>query len=81
MEKYFSGDEFTVEEVIMGLKTRPERPDAYLFSRCALTGLGTLRFLTPLPTCFPSPVEGRKEISSEDTVIEPPKTDQPWPSV
>lgn len=70
MEKYFSGEQFTVDEVITGLKVGVKDRTLYpVFCGCALTGLGTLPLLDAVINLFPSPLDGRKEISSEDTVI------------
>jgi elongation factor G len=71
MEKYFSGEEFTVEEVIMGLKIGLKERMLYpVFCGCAFTGLGTLPLLDAIVDLFPSPLDGRKEISSEGNIIE-----------
>ncbi len=70
MEKYFSGEEFTVDEVITGLKVGvKERTLCPVFCGCALSGLGTLPLLDAVINLFPSPLEGRKEIAADETEI------------
>jgi elongation factor G len=70
MEKYFSGEEFTLEEVISGLKIGVKERTLYpVFCGCALSGLGTLQLLDAVVNLFPSPLEGRKEVSTEDAPI------------
>ena len=70
MEKYFSGEEFTLEEVISGLKIGVKERTLYpVFCGTALTGLGTLQLLDAVVNLFPSPLEGRKEISTDDAPI------------
>jgi elongation factor G len=62
MEKYFSGEEFTVEEIISGLKTGVKELTLFpVFCGCAVTGLGTLLLLDAIVNLFPSPLEGRPE--------------------
>jgi elongation factor G len=71
MEKYFSGEEFTTEEIIGGLKTGVKELTLFpVFGGCALTGLGTRTLLDAVVDLFPSPLEGRQEESVEGTVIE-----------
>lgn len=73
MEKYFSGEEFTVEEVISGLKLGVKERTLYpVFCGNAMTGLGTLPLLDAIINLLPSPLEGRKE---ESVDAEPIKTD------
>lgn len=70
MDKYFGGEEFTVEEVVRGLKVGvKDRTLCPVFCGCALTGLGTLPVLDAIIDLFPSPLEGRKEISVEGNEI------------
>jgi elongation factor G len=78
MEKYFSGEEFTVEEVITGLKTGvKDRTLCPVFCGCAISGLGTLPLLDAVINLFPSPIEGRKETAAEGAEI---KTDPNGPT-
>lgn len=71
MEKYFSGEEFTVEEVIKGLKDGVKLRSIYpVFCGCALSGLGTLPLLDAVINYFPSPLEGRGEVSADGTPID-----------
>jgi len=58
MDKYFSGEEFTTEEIIRGLKTGVKDLTLFpVFCGCAHTGLGTLPLLDAIVNLFPSPVE------------------------
>lgn len=71
MEKYFSGEEFSVEEIIMGLKDGVKSRSIYpVFCGCALTGLGTIPLLDAVINLFPSPQEGRGELSDDSTPID-----------
>ncbi len=70
MEKYFSGDAFTVDEVITGLKTGVKDRTLYpVFCGCALTGLGTLPLLDTVVNLFPSPIDGHAETATEGSEI------------
>lgn len=70
MEKYFSGEEFTVDEVITGLKTGVKERTLYpVFCGCAMSGLGTLPLIDAVIDLFPSPLEGRKEVAADGTEI------------
>jgi len=58
MEKYFSGEEFTSEEIIKGLKAGVKDLTLFpVFAGCALTGLGTMPLLDAIVNLFPSPAE------------------------
>jgi elongation factor G len=70
MEKYFAGEEFTVEEVITGLKAGVKNRTLYpVFCGSAISGLGTLPLLDAVVSLFPSPLEGRKEETPEGEAI------------
>ena len=70
MEKYFSGEEFSVQEVISGLKTGvKELSLCPVFCGCATTGLGTIALLDAIVNIFPSPAVSNEEISAEDKAI------------
>ncbi len=72
MEKYFSGEEFTTDEIITGLKTGVKELTLFpVFGGCALSGLGTRTLLDAVVNLIPSPLESRQEESVEGTVIEP----------
>jgi elongation factor G len=78
MEKYFSGEEFTVEEVISGLKIGVKQMTLFpVFCGCALTGLGTLPLLDAVINLFPSPLESRTETTESGDEI---KTDPNGPA-
>ncbi|HHX72062.1 MAG TPA: elongation factor G [Clostridiales bacterium] len=65
MEKYFGGEEFTVEEMISGIKAGVlARSIAPVFCGSAYTGLGTEALLQGIMDYFPSPATGRG-----DTVV------------
>ena len=58
MDKYFSGEEFTTEEIIRGLKTGITEQSLFpLFCGCAVSGLGTLQLLDAIADLFPSPAD------------------------
>jgi len=62
MDKYFSGEEFTAEEMIRGLKAGMKDLTLFpVFCGCALTGLGTLPLLDAIVNIFPSPAESMDE--------------------
>jgi elongation factor G len=70
MEKFFSGEEFTLEEKIRGLKTGVKDLTLFpVFCGCALTGLGTLLLLDAVVNLFPSPAEGRREQTEDGREI------------
>ncbi|MDR0491491.1 MAG: elongation factor G [Oscillospiraceae bacterium] len=59
MEKYFSGEEFTKEEIIGGLKAGVKDHTLFpVFCGCATAGLGTLQLLDAIIDLFPSPTAG-----------------------
>ena len=56
MDKYFSGEEFTHEELIGGLKVGVKDHTLFpVFCGCAISGLGTLQLLDSIVNLFPSP--------------------------
>ena len=56
MDKYFSGEEFTTDEIILGLKTGIKDNSLFpVFCGCAVSGLGTAQFLDAIVNLFPSP--------------------------
>ncbi|MCL1835349.1 MAG: elongation factor G [Oscillospiraceae bacterium] len=58
MDKYFSGEAFTPEEMIAGLKTGVKDRSLFpVFCGCALTGLGTAQLLDAVMSIFPSPAD------------------------
>ena len=58
MDKYFSGETFTTEEIIKGLKTGVKELTLFpVLAGCALTGLGTMPTVDALVNLFPSPAE------------------------
>jgi len=70
MDKYFSGEEFTVEEVIAGLKTGMKERMIYpVFCGSAVAGLGTLQLLDAITAFFPSPLEGHDETTADGDAI------------
>jgi elongation factor G len=70
MDKYFSGEEFTVDEVISGLKTGVKDLTLFpVFCGCAATGLGTISMLDSIVSLFPSPADGRQELTEDGEVI------------
>lgn len=70
MEKYFSGEEFTIEEVITGLKTGVKELTLFpVYCGSATSGLGTLPLLNAIINLFPSPIESQDELSADDKLI------------
>ena len=63
MEKYFSGEEFSEEEFLSGLREGVKnRSICPVFCGSAFTGLGTQELLSGIIDYLPSPAEGRDEI-------------------
>lgn len=74
MEKYFSGEEFTREEIIAGLRSGvKELAIIPVFCGCAATGLGTLALLDGVVNLFPSPLESKDdETEAGDPIVSDP---------
>ena len=69
MDKYFSGEEFTPEEMIQGLRAGfKDLALVPVFCGCSLTGLGTLPLLDAIVNIFPSPME-RSDTTEDDESI------------
>jgi elongation factor G len=65
MEKYFAGEEFTVDEIISGLRAGVQDGSLVpVFGGSAALNLGTLPLLDALIDLFPSPL-GRKEMTAD----------------
>lgn len=73
MDKYFSGEEFTVEEVIQGLRIGVKEKSLFpVFCGSAIHGIGTEAILDAIVRLLPSPKEGQHEIPVDgDTEIAP----------
>jgi len=70
MEKYFSGEEFTLEEKIQGLKTGVRDLSLFpVFCGSATQGLGTLLLLDAVVNLFPSPADGNAELTEDGDEI------------
>jgi len=66
MDKFFSGEEFTVEEVIKGLRIGVKELTLFpVFCGCALTGIGTEALLDAIVRLLPSPKDGKIEIAED----------------
>lgn len=66
MEKYFSGEEFTVEEVIQGVRIGVKELSLFpVFCGCALSGIGTEVLLDAIVHLLPSPKDIKPEISED----------------
>ncbi len=64
MEKFFGGEEFTVEEMISGIKAGiVSRTIAPVFCGSAFTGLGTEALIQGIIDYFPSPAAGRGDVA------------------
>ena len=71
MEKYFEGEEFTLEEKVRGLKAGVRDMTLFpVFCGVPLTGLGTPLLLDAVVNLFPSPNEGSVEIAEDGAEIE-----------
>jgi len=58
MDKYFSGEQFTHDELLRGLKTGVREHSLFpVFCGCAVTGLGTIQLLDAIAGIFPSPAD------------------------
>lgn len=74
MEKYFSGEEFTLEEKVQGLSTGIKELTLFpVFCGAAIEGLGTLALLDAIVNLFPSPAERAAETvrAGEDEKVLP----------
>ncbi|MDR0904568.1 MAG: elongation factor G [Oscillospiraceae bacterium] len=70
MEKYFSGEEFTLEEKVRGLKAGVKDLSLFpVFCGSATQGLGTLLLLDGVINLFPSPAEGIAEKAEDGADI------------
>jgi elongation factor G len=66
MDKYFAGEEFTLEEKIRGLKTGVREGTLVpVFAGCATSGLGTGSLLDAIVRLFPSPAEMPPEVNED----------------
>jgi len=69
MDKYFSGEEFTVEEIIEGLRSGVQDGSLVpVFGGSAALNLGTLPLLDTLIDLFPSPLNRKEKTESGETV-------------
>ena len=76
MEKFFEGEEFTVEERIEGIKAGMKDLSLVpVFCGCAVTGLGTFPLLDSIINLFPSPLDRRDATEDgEGLAIDPSGT-------
>ena len=73
MEKYFAGEEFTLEEKIQGLKTGVRDLSLFpVFCGSATQGFGTLLLLDAIANLFPSPEDSQadKTVDGEDIMCD-----------
>ncbi|MDR1217867.1 MAG: elongation factor G [Oscillospiraceae bacterium] len=71
MDKYFSGEEFTEDEIKGGLRTGVKELSLFpAFCGCAHTGLGTLMLLDAIVDLFPAPADGVPETSPEGELLD-----------
>ncbi len=64
MEKYFGGEEFTLEELQAGVKEGlRQRVVCPVFCGCAMTGLGTMILIENLISYAPNPLEGKPMVA------------------
>lgn len=75
MERYFSGEEFTIDEKLKGLRIGIRDRSLFpIICGDSLSGLGSKSILNVISELFPSPLESAEEIGKsddEDVVIEP----------
>lgn len=75
MEKYFTGEEFTADEFITGIKAGVRDCSiAPVFCGSAVTGLGTVELLRGIVSYAPSPLESNPETvedSGKETELKP----------
>lgn len=74
MEKYFSGEEFSVEERIAGFKVGVREGSLCpVYCGSSISGIGVLALLDSVVSLFPSPLMGNKEIDEdgEEIVVDP----------
>lgn len=75
MDKYFSGEEFTQEEILTGLRQGIHDQTVFpVFGGNAISSLGVYSILMTLTKLAPSPLEGQEEIGEldgDELVIEP----------
>jgi len=73
MDKYFSGEEFTVEEVIQGLRIGVKEHSLFpVFCGSAINGIGTEALLDAIVRLLPSPKDVQPETSADgNTEIAP----------
>ncbi len=70
MEKYFSGEAFTPEEIFTGLKSGLRDNLVYpVFCGCPVTAAGTVPLLESIVQLFPSPLNARTELSTDGEEI------------
>lgn len=73
MEKYFSGEPFTPEEVVNGLRTGVRELSLVpVFCGSSVTGLGTQALLDSIVSLFPNPMDGnvRKGTNADGEKVE-----------
>lgn len=80
MEKFFSGEEFTAEELIEGVRCGVQSLSiAPVFCGSALTGIGTLSLMAGLIDYAPSPMQARPEIARRNEADVEIKFDEKGP--
>jgi len=73
MEKFFDGQEFTLEEKVNALKAGfKDLSLVPVFCGCSLTGLGTLPLLDAVINLFPSPAERDDKTDEGETIASDP---------
>ena len=78
MDRYFAGEEFTVEEIVTSLRTSVKEHTLYpVFCGSAMHGYGTLQLLTGIVNLFPSPIDAEYEITEDGVQIPVDSTGTP----
>ena len=66
MDRYFNGEEFTVQEIVGALRKAVKEHELYpVFCGSAVNGYGTLQLLTGICNLFPSPADAEPEQTEE----------------
>ena len=74
MERFFEGEEFTVEEIVTAVRASVRNHEMYpVFCGSAMLGYGTLQLLTGIVNLFPAPADAAPETTEdgEELAIDP----------
>lgn len=66
MEKFFSGEEFTPDELAQGMRTGVKELTLFpVLGGCAISGIGTLPLLNTIIRLMPSPADSKSEVTED----------------